>query len=297
MPETAFDLAYEGSALTDGRMPVRDLAPALLALGEIFAEASLVVAPGRPPAALNIQATKEGSFVVHLLLGGWDDIQDIFTSEDATTLVNLKEAIVGGFGLFAIIKKLKGRAVIETTQEITPGEITLKLDDETTLTVPAASWDLYGNVEVRKKTKEVVQPLTEPGVETLIFEVDKEVTVRVGQEDADAFELPLSLPEPLGANEVGLVLSIVSVAFKEDNKWRLSDGQTTFYATIRDEQFLRQVGEGEPFRSGDMLRCRVRISQSKDEEGLHTDYEVLSVEEHIPRQRQLQIEMPKDHED
>jgi hypothetical protein len=295
--ETAFDLAYQGDALADGQMPVRDLAPSLLALGEIFAEASLLVAPGRPPAALNIQATKEGSFIVHLLLGGWDDMVDIFSSDDATTLVNLQSAIIGGAGLFAIIKRLRGRAVIATKQTPELGQITLTLDDETTLTVPLAAWNLYGNVEVRKKTRDVVRPLAKPGVDSLVFEVEKEVTVRVEEEDVDAFELPIGLPEPLGANEVDLVLSIVSVAFKDDNKWRLSDGQTTFYATIRDEHFLKRVSEGEPFRSGDMLRCHLRITQSKDDEGLHTEYEVLSVDEHIPRQPQMQIEMPRDNED
>ncbi len=33
MPETEFDPAYDGDARADGRMPVRDLAPALLTPG------------------------------------------------------------------------------------------------------------------------------------------------------------------------------------------------------------------------------------------------------------------------
>jgi hypothetical protein len=291
MAETAFDLAYEGDALADGRMPVRDLAPALLALGEIFTEASQVVAPGRPPAALEIQATSEGSFVVHLLLGGWDAINDIFTSDDATTLVNLKEAIVGGTGLFVLIKRLFGRAVKQQEAGPEPGEITITLDDGTRLTVPKAAWDLYGNVEVRKKTRKVIEPLSKPGVESVVFEVDEQVTVRLDAADAPAFELPASLPEPLGENELELVLSIVSVAFKDDNKWRLSDGQQTFFAIIHDEAFLQRVAQGEPFRSGDMLRCSLRIVQTKDDEGLHTEYEVLEVLDHIPRQTQMQIDL------
>jgi hypothetical protein len=48
MPETEFDLSYKGDALADGRMAVRDLAPALLALGEIFADASALIEPAKP---------------------------------------------------------------------------------------------------------------------------------------------------------------------------------------------------------------------------------------------------------
>jgi hypothetical protein len=83
MAETAFDLTYEGDAIAEGRMPIRDLAPALLALGEMFAEASELVEPSRPPASLNIEATGKDSFVVHLVLAGWDHIIDIFSSKDA----------------------------------------------------------------------------------------------------------------------------------------------------------------------------------------------------------------------
>jgi hypothetical protein len=69
--------------------------------------------------------------------------------------------------------------------------------------------------------------------------------------------------EELGTQEVNLVLSIDSVAFREGNKWRLSDGDTTFWADIDDEAWLARVKHGRvSFRSGDMLRCRVEITQS-----------------------------------
>jgi hypothetical protein len=99
--QTAFEVTYDGPALADGRMPVRDLAPALLALGDLFAEASALVYPEREPVALNIKATQEGSFVVQLILeSAWDDVLDIFNSDAATALVNLKEIILlGGGGL------------------------------------------------------------------------------------------------------------------------------------------------------------------------------------------------------
>ena len=60
MAEVDFAVEYDGPALQAGRMPVRDLAPALLALGEIFTDASRVFYPEREPVALNIEATREG---------------------------------------------------------------------------------------------------------------------------------------------------------------------------------------------------------------------------------------------
>jgi hypothetical protein len=299
MAEAAFALTYEGDALAEGRMPVRDLAPALLALGEIFADASSLVAPGRPPAALDIQATNKGSFEVHLILAGWDHIIDIFSSRDATALVTLKESIIGVGGLFALIKELHKRKVAKVEEAPDPGDVKLSFEDGTALTVPKAAWELYGNVEIRKKTKKVVEPVAQGSADHLIFHEDSTVTVRVGAADTDAFEQlpPTPLALPLGAHETELIVSIVSVAFKEDNKWRFSDGNRTFYAAIRDEAFLRGVENGvEAFRSGDMLRCTIRVVQSSDADGLHTEYEVLAVLEHIPRPSlpQLAIRLPDD---
>lgn len=49
MAESAFTVTYDGPALATGRIPVRDLAPALLALGELFLDASSLVNPDREP--------------------------------------------------------------------------------------------------------------------------------------------------------------------------------------------------------------------------------------------------------
>ncbi len=96
--ETRFAVLYEGPALENGRMEVRDLAPALLALGDLFREANTVVNPGLPPISLQIRATAEGSFVVELILAQPDLLQqlvDFFTSDQVTALINLREMIIG----------------------------------------------------------------------------------------------------------------------------------------------------------------------------------------------------------
>ena len=48
MAEIEFHIAYDGPALVDGRMDVRDLAPALIALGELFQEANGMINPNIP---------------------------------------------------------------------------------------------------------------------------------------------------------------------------------------------------------------------------------------------------------
>jgi hypothetical protein len=59
---------------------------------------------------------------------------------------------------------------------------------------------------------------------------------------------------------------------------------------VTDQRFLERVERGdESFRKGDMLRVRLARRQSSDSEGLHSEFEVLDVFEHIPRPTQLKL--------
>lgn len=83
---------------------------------------------------------------------------------------------------------------------------------------------------------------------------------------------------------------VVSVVFAPGNKWRFTDGLTIFWAALKDEEFVRRVNEGvEAFRRGDMLRCRVRLVQTRRPERLHTDYVVVQVLQRLPRPEQLSL--------
>lgn len=296
MAQTAFGATYDGPALEDGHMAVRDLAPALLALGDLFADASVLVYPERKPAALHIQATREGSFIIDLFLEAeraWDQIQDIFGSDGASAIVNLKELVLGsGVGLLWLIKRLRNHRITGQERALDPGHVRLSLDDGTTLEIPAEVFRLYDSVEVRRKARLVVEPLTREGVDRLEFRSETSGSLVIEKDDVSAYELPEE-SEPLHDQDLQMVLAIASVAFTEGNKWRFDDGERRFYAAIEDESFLSRVVRGEAFRNGDMLRCRLRIVQRRSfSEGLQTEYRVLEVLEHIPRA--IQLRLPED---
>jgi hypothetical protein len=295
MAETAFGVTYKGAALEEGRMPVRDLAPALLALGDLFADVSVLLYPDRKPVALNIQASKEGSFVLHLILEAektWDQVMDLLTAEGSTALVNLQGLVVGAGGLFALIKHLKGRLAKSHEKDPISGRIRITAQDGSVIEVAAEVLDLYQKLAIRKKTQQVVAPLQREGVESITFQDERETTVTIEASEVPAFEAPEASEISLGADQTTeMVASILSLTFVEGNKWRLSDGERTFNAVIEDQAFVDRVDGGiESFRKGDMLRLRMRTRQTQREGRLHTEYTVVEVVQHIPREIQLRLE-------
>ena len=82
--------------------------------------------------------------------------------------------------------------------------------------------------------------------------------------------------------------SIIALAFKDDNKWRLHDGNNTISVSIEDQKFLSDVNENKiSFSKGDILICRVRTKQWSTSVGLKTEYVVLEVIDHRSPPRQI----------
>ena len=101
----------------------------------------------------------------------------------------------------------------------------------------------------------------------------------------------LGIPdEVLVKNTSTTAYSIVSLAFKQDNKWRLHDGNAAISALIADDEFLRKVDASLiSFAKGDILICEVETIQKRVEVDLKTEYTVLRVIEHKPAARQLDL--------
>src|SRR5215210_8093064 len=146
-------------------MPVRDLAPALLALGELFTEASTVLHPDHAAVALNIRATRDGSFDVNLVLHGSDiwNALGLLGNDPLGTLVSLKELVIGEGGLFDFIRWLRRRP-IASEEHLDPGSVRVTSKDGSSIEIPTQVLALYRRVRIRRQANEVVQPLGQSGI-------------------------------------------------------------------------------------------------------------------------------------
>lgn len=129
--EAAFTVSYQGSALVAHTMPVRELAPALLALGQAFDRANGIFNGNLASVSLEVRATQPGSFEIALLLRTlYDQTTGIFSGDFVTSAANLKELFFSSSGIptiLSVIKRAKGKAV-PPPLETTPSVVTLEID-------------------------------------------------------------------------------------------------------------------------------------------------------------------------
>ena len=201
---------------------------------------------------------------------------------------------MGGWTLFKLIKKMRGKNP-KKTKRLENGNVAIEFGNEHGKTeeievVPELA-ELYADKPVRNAAEKVVEPLHREGIDTLSLKQDNVFIPVVSKEEAQYFsvtstqqeEIIISEPEPQER-----VLAIVSLSFKEDNKWRLSDGTAILNVKISDVVFLASVAEGETnFAKGDMLKVMLATKAISTHEGLKTEYEAIQVLEHIRASRQL----------
>lgn len=288
MAETTFLIGYDGPALTSGRMDVRDLAPSLIALADLVQDAHVGLHPDDPPVAVEVTATSTGSFDVHLVIAHklLEYLTTVFASQPAAAAANLAQLVTVLVGTIRFVKHLRGRR-IRSQEPLANGDIRIKFDDDTEVIVPQPSVPMAQKVTIRKTLKKMLEPLSKDGIDRFYVRESTEVSLEiggaeVGKDDLPAFEVP-----PVGEDVVNeavqnVVVSIASPNFVEGNKWRLSLGDTSFFAAIEDPVFVARVQAGEAFSRHDLLRVRLRLRQIRDDEGnLHDKHIVEEVLEHV----------------
>jgi hypothetical protein len=287
MAETTFSLKYEGAALREHQMPVRELSPALFALGELFIDASKILYPDREPVGLNVSGAGEGSFLVHLALKSpalWDHIVDLLGGQTVSALSNLENVVLGSKGLFAFIQRRRNREIAMTAPAAEPGLIKVDFKDGgPSVEVHNVALGMNERIAVRRATQAVVGPLAVEGIEIARFETNQSeiVPVTLTKDDLPAFDFPVAplLEEAPAISRRTAWLEIATLRFAERNVWRFSDGGSFFSAVIEDDGFLHRVENREiAFLSGDSLYCDLRIVQTRGSDGrLITHYFVERV--------------------
>lgn len=300
-------IAYNGPALSNGEMDVRELAPALLAVSDLVGNAHRALGGKQKiRVLLNQDSIRQGSFDLMLIL-------DMNILEQAQMLVGFGEEtglselmmVLGwgtvtfevGKGVFWLIKTI-GNRIIKAIKHNSDKTVELMLDDNEKLCVSEQTLKVYLDVECRISIERIIKPLQEKGIDS--FEIrnpekpeDKEPLVRVEKEEVLFFAAPPASDvnvEPLESKESEMLARIVYANFDE-GKWKLHNGESAFWADIQDEEFVHRVEMREvSFAKGDMLRIQYFTRQVVKEGKLSTDYIVTKVFEIYQKPTQIKLD-------
>ena len=298
---TVAHVAYDGPLLADGTMDVRDLAPALLALGDLLTHANRVLNDDKATIAVKIQADfARGSFGIGIALYQSVSAQllALIQSDSVKSAKEIAEYVGllsgGATGLFRLVKWLRSESPTTSATMLSNGnvEISVKGDNNTTIVhiVPEPVYRLASDKACREALQRVVHPLKTPGITVFQVRAGERVVEEVTTDDLPAFEVPDPTVQTLPEQPAHLLtVEIIKPSFEKDLTWTFSDGQTRFDATMSDPNYLQRVQAGEEFRIGDYLTVRMVAKQSMTVGGLRTRREVIEVVsvQKAPRQAQL----------
>lgn len=284
-----FAVHYDGPALSEHWMDVRDLTPSILALADMFRLANETLNPGEPPVTLAINATADGSFAVDLAVmhSIGSAITGLFSSGPAVATANLLGYIAGPAGIYALFL---ARRQANSERRQADGSVIITTGDNATIVFAPEVVQLGELPAMRAHARSVAAPLEKDGIDTVDFRpaprANPFVTIR--KTDLDALAV-----EETGEPDRDVVtdftyeqtLAVVTAAFESGRSWRFADGSgaAAFPAKLTDEHFLGKIDRREIlFGKNDEIRARVRLYQYRERGVLHTERSVVEVLAHAP---------------
>lgn len=289
-----FRITYDGAALISHEMDARELAPALLAISDLLEAANRALNQQRADMSVCVKGSfKTGCFGIDFSVTQklTSQLIELFAGSASTAIVNaagIGSLIwMGKTGLVNTLRWLRGRTITKVAEQ---GDYATIYSDTDSLTVEIRVLALLKDYEVRKALQAATKPLDREGIDTLAFGTDTEIIETITKAEMPWFIVPALEDEQLSETEYDTTLQISRIEWNEENKWRFTEGDASFYAIILDDTFLNKINKNEAvFSKGDILKVRIKKTQWLSGDKIHVQYFIMQVINHHSGSRQIRL--------
>lgn len=296
---------------------VFELAPTLLALGQLIQESNRTLYPEGQQIAVNVKPFQGGSFIVDIVLFPGVDphtlwsiaesaAQNVSTQQILTVLGTLgiistaaDKVAKAGSSVLKVIRELRGKPT-EVKPELEPGEYRYTSDNNS-ISVTGPVHKLLQNPTITNNIYLTFgKPLERENVEDVesYLANDETTKVVVTKEDAPAlkeFAAPGAFQSEQEKDDTrivsGVYLNPRRGAYSGDGKqWSFHRGKNTITANVKDERFLKKVQSGEirPHYT-DLMTVTLAEKQKVTGTKVSVSYEILSVDDYEFGGKQQQL--------
>jgi hypothetical protein len=149
---------------------------------------------------------------------------------------------------------------------------------------------LANDSATRERLRDVLRPLEQQGIDAFQIRQNRRVVESISKSELPYFS-PRAEQEILRDEERPAFLEIVSLSFKDNYKWRFSDGNATFTADVNDEAFFTAVQSRKViFGRGDVVEVKLRTITWRTPNGLKTEHSISQVLNIIHAAEQLPLD-------
>lgn len=304
MTRATFSLTYGGQDVDDHGMDVAELAPALLALGDLLKAANVLVNGEKSDVTLRVMADFEHKcFNVNLELvqSIYEAIKSLIVMDGVKTAKELLEW-VGLFGgtktLLAFLRRRNGRDYTLITQN-PDGTTTVKIEgDAAPIVINTTIYNAAKDPKIVSAAREVLAPLEKDGISSVSFgEGDgARPSVTYHRDDLDAIiategavERETGAVGPVQSVEAVIQVHTATLDLKAKS-WKFKYGPHVVKVDISESGIAEDVFKRGVIGIGDAYKVKMDIVQRSTPSGLfRLDYKATKILQFIPVARQRDL--------
>lgn len=273
-------MAYDGSALQDHYMDIDELAPALLAVGNLCKRANSLFNDDRATVNVLVQSDFERKcFLIHLQVVQtfFHQMQTVLGNEDVKTAKNILEWLgllgVAAPNLIDYFKNKNGRRPIKVTKNDSEGTVTVEFEgDSNNITINQNVYKLANDKQVLSNVKSVLGPLKKEGIDTLEFRESNKVTKIITKKEAiniiNRENIEESDNTEIGPQILQARLIIESPhLFEPNSKWKFVHEGRSIFVDISDSGIAEDVRKRGGVRIGDGYLVKLEVTEHTTETG------------------------------